>query len=150
MEGAARREYADAAEVMNPEVIGGFPKGKTRKQLKAKKDRAESKVKKAVRDACVDRDSLCRFGEWEWNPLDWHADDLTDNDEGCNGPSEWAHMHARRRSQTRNQAPEIRHDTRYSFQLCRFHHGEYDSHRLLITALTRRGADGPLKFRRAK
>jgi hypothetical protein len=134
---------------MNPEIHGPLLKGKTRKQIKARKDRAEAKVKRHVRRQCELRDNLCRLGEWEWNPLDWHEDTITDNDSGCDGPSEWAHMHAKRRSQTRGQAPEVRHDTAHSLMLCRFHHTEYDAHRLTITALTRRGADGPLKFRRA-
>ena len=68
----------------------------------------------------------------------------------CNGASEWAHMHSRRRSKTRGMSPEHRHDTAHSLMLCHFHHGEYDAKRLIISALTRTGADGPLKFKRTK
>lgn len=131
------------------------PKPKdTIKRLKGRKDRAEAKVAKAVRAACVERDGVCRVNSasaqlgrigdtWSW-------DIATD---GCDGPSEWCHMHIRRRSQTRNQAPEIRHSTRYSFIACRRHHDQYDGRqtpRLLMTALSAKGADGPLKFRRGK
>lgn len=100
----------------------------------------------AVRTACVERDHRCRL----WLPEGCNDDRLLDlfwTD--CDGPSEWAHMHSRRRSQTRNQAPAVRHDAAHSLMLCRFHHLEYDAHRLRITALTRKGADGPLKFQRA-
>ncbi len=122
------------------------PKPAKRKTLKGRKDRAEANVKKTVRAACVKRDGdLCRMttgwgDNYPTRPMPIR----------CDGPSEWAHMHIRRRAQTRNQAPEIRHDTKHSLMLCRFHHGEYDAHRLKITALTRKGADGPLKFTRAK
>ena len=126
-----------------------LPKGKTRKQLKARRDRADARVEQSVRAECVERDGHCRISSWEDHPDDWHADDLQQPDDFSEGPSEHAHMHSRRRSQTRNQAPEIRHDTKHSLMLCRFHHAEYDAHRLLITALSRKGADGPLKFRRA-
>jgi hypothetical protein len=124
-----------------------FPKGRTRKQAKAKKDRSESAVKRAVRKACVDRDGHCRIREWEDHPDDWHADDLAP----CHSFSttgEHAHMHSHRRSQTRGQAAEKRHTTRASLMLCADHHQQYDAHQLRITALTRSGADGPLKFRR--
>ena len=112
-------------------------------RYRAKRRRAEGPVKKAVRAKCVVRDGYCRAAhDWEL----WKSSP-------CEGPSEWAHMHSRRRSQTRNQAPEVRHDTRHSFMACKRHHDQYDGRakpRLYITALTRRGADGPLKFRRAK
>jgi hypothetical protein len=134
---------------MNPEIHGPIGKGKSRKQLKAKAGRAEAKVKKAVRLVCMLRDGDCRICMWENNPEDWQADDLQQPADIWE-PIEWAHMHSRRRSQTRNQAPEIRHDSAHSLMLCRFHHTEYDAHRLIVTALTRKGADGPLKFRMAK
>lgn len=123
------------------------PKGKTRQQIKGRKDRTESKVKKLVRSVCVIRDGRCRV--WK----DTFTMALHDIIGWCEGESQWAHMHSRRRSQTRGQAPDVRHDSRHSFMLCRFHHDAYDARstpRLLITALTRQGADGPLKFRRAK
>lgn len=125
-------------------------KGRTRNSLKAKKDRAEATVKKYVRALCADRDNFCRTRM----PLDGDTAQTADPFltwpwcGRCNGPLEWAHMHVKRRSQTRGQAPEIRHTTKDSLMLCRFHHQEYDAHRLKITALTRRGADGPLRFSR--
>ncbi len=130
------------------------PKPTSRKTLKGRKDRAEAKQVKTVRAICVDRDGKCRVfktiaGEYGgWAILG--ALVQLEMEYLCDGPSEWAHMHSRRRSQTRNQAPEIRHDSAHSLMLCRFHHTEYDAHRLSITALTRKGADGALKFRRAK
>lgn len=130
-----------------------LPKGPTRQRMKGRKARAEQKRKKAVRAACEERDSLCRLGEWEDNPYDWHADEITDNDEGCDGPSEWAHMHVKRRSKTRGLSPEERHSTVYTLMLCRRHHAQYDGRdtpRLLIQCLTDAGADGPMKFWRAE
>lgn len=120
-----------------------LPKGRTRKQIKAKKDRAEATVKKSVRAACVKRDRYCRVGLWTAglkHPPVWLGT--------CAGPAEWAHLHSHRRAQTRGQAAEKRHTTAGSLCLCRFHHAEYDAHRMKITALTRRGADGPLRFSR--
>jgi len=118
------------------------PKGITAR-YRAKRRRAEGPVKKAVRAECVVRDGYCRAAhDWEL----WKSSP-------CEGPSEWAHMHSRRRSQTRNQAPGVRHDTKHSFMACQKHHSEYDgrqSPRLFVTALTDKGADGPLKFRRGK
>lgn len=130
---------------------------KTIRQLKDRKGRAEAKVKKSVRVECVRRDGPCRFGmpSLEAITLDRRAGTMNFAAPGCAGPSEWAHMHSRRRSQTRNQAPEIRHDTQHSLMLCQFHHDQYDGRlppmpRLRITSLTRKGADGPLKFRMGK
>lgn len=114
-----------------------------RKTLKGRKDRAEAKVEKAVRAQCVDRDGYCRIQK----DVAWPVDGQRYT---CDGESQWAHMHARRRSQTRGRDPEVRHSSRYSFMACAFHHSEYDAHRLIITARTRKGADGPLKYRRAK
>jgi len=110
--------------------IGGVacPKGKTRKQLKAAKDRAEMKVIKRVRAQCVVRDGLCRL--MGCGP--------------CSGVSEWCHMHSKRRSQTRNQAPEKRHTTAESFMACTSHHAAYDAHQILVEPLTEKGADGAM------
>lgn len=108
-------------------------KGKTRAQLKAAKDRLEARVKKSVRAICVDRDGHCRAGLHVQTP--------------CAGESQWAHMHEKRRSKTRGQAPEARHMTEWSLMLCRTHHDAYDGRtrpRLFITALTEHGADGML------
>lgn len=128
-----------------------WPKPEPRKRVKARKDRAESLVKRFVRHECVSRDEYCRY--------DVHGYDVFVNDavncepRSCRGPLEWAHMHVKRRSQTRGQAAEIRHTTADSLMLCKLHHDQYDGRtrpRLLITKLTRNGADGPLKFTRAK
>lgn len=107
-----------------------------------------------MRAACVERDGHCRVflaiaAHYEGWAILAALHQIEDGDK-CHSRSEWAHMHSRRRSQTRNQAPEIRHDAAHSLMLCRFHHQEYDAHRLIITALSPKGANGPLKFRRAK
>lgn len=127
------------------------PKPPKRKTLKGRKLRAESKVTQQVRAACVARDGDCRLTAW-LQLSDMHVGNMLADALGrsCGGESEWAHMHSRRRSKTRGMAPEVRHDTQHSLMLCTFHHGEYDAKRLKITALTRKGADGPLKFTRAK
>ncbi len=124
------------------------PKPTKRKTLKGRKDRAETKQKHMVRMLCVARDGDCAL--IAVTPERWK--DVADPMEiiGCRGESEWAHMHSRRRAQTRGMAPEIRHDTAHSLMLCTKHHEDYDQHRLRITALTRKGADGPLKFARPK
>jgi hypothetical protein len=121
-------------------------------RYRAKRRRAEGPVAKSVREKCVDRDSYCRIG----SPYAC-TDDVFDPNiywaSGCSGSSEWCHMHSRRRSQTRNQAPEVRHDTKHSFMACQKHHDQYDgrqSPRLFVTTLTAKGADGPLKFRRGQ
>ncbi len=129
-------------------VFAPQPKPERRTRMKGRKARAESAVKKSVRTKCVDRDGSCRLSQTLNNGRSgdtWTPSALWDK---CHGLSEWAHMHVKRRSQTRGQAPEIRHTTKDSLMLCRFHHQEYDAHRLRITCLTRKGADGSLKFRR--
>ena len=129
------------------------PKGISRKTLKGRKHRAESKVKKSVRAQCVERDGPCRAALYPFGTGSGLGGDVTDIWHECEGLSEWAHLHAKRRSKTRGMAPEDRHDTAHSLMLCKRHHDQYDGRatpRLVITALTRRGADGPLKFRRAK
>jgi hypothetical protein len=127
------------------------PKPPTRKTLKGRKDRAEAKQKHLVRMLCVARDGDCRFGRPSQGGDFKEGSALVPfNYQDCRGESEWAHMHSRRRSQTRGQAPEVRHDTSHSLMLCTKHHQDYDAHKLRITSLTRKGADGPLKFRRAQ
>lgn len=102
-------------------------------QKTAKRRRDEARVEKAVRLKCVDRDGCCVLANWPHSFTD------------CDGPSEWAHFGEKRRAKTRRQPPSVRHTTAGSLLLCRFHHGEYDSRRINITALTVDGADGPLK-----
>lgn len=128
------------------------PKPEPLQRTRNRRRRVEGKVKKSVRAQCVLRDGPCRFGmpSMEAITLDRRAGTMNFASPGCAGPSEWAHMHSRRRSQTRNRAPEIRHDTQHSFMACQRHHDQYDGRqrpRMFVTALTRKGADGPLKFR---
>jgi hypothetical protein len=103
------------------------PKGRTRKRVKARKQRAERAVKQSVRAACVERDGRCRMSS-----------------EDCEGPSEWAHLAGYRRSQTRCMDPETRHDTRTSLMLCRRHHAMEERGALRVTFFTLDGCDGPL------
>ncbi len=119
-------------------------------KARAKRKRADDAVAKAVRAACVERDVWCRvcFNE---RILDVRTPGEAWLD--CAGEPQWTHMHSRRRSQTRNQAADVRHDTKHSFMACQYHHDQYDGRtkpRLFVTALTKAGADGPLKFRRGK
>lgn len=129
---------------MNTELA--FPKPEPRARTKGRKDRAEAKVKTSVRAQCVDRDYTCRVGFSK--SLDVVPRSVWDT--YCEGPDQWAHLHSHRRSQTRGQAATKRHTTAGSLILCAEHHQQYDAHQLRITALTRKGADGPLKFSRAK
>lgn len=135
-------------------MIHPQPKPEPRKRAKGRKDRQEAQIKRLVRAACVLRDGYCvldRGGATDFVRGDVFGAGLGLYD--CAGDSQWCHMHARRRSQTRKQAPEIRHDTAYSFMACQRHHDQYDNKqkpRLFVTALTRAGANGPLKFRLGK
>lgn len=127
-----------------------FPKAEPRKLTKARKERAEARTKKSVRELCVHRDGWCRIFKERFESRSNSSPVVTMLLVGCSGLGEWAHMHMKRRSKTRGQAPDIRHTTKDSLMLCQTHHDQYDAHRLRITALTRKGADGPLKFTRAK
>jgi hypothetical protein len=134
---AREKRVADAARA--------FPKGPTRKAVKAKKDRAEAKVKKTVRQIVADRDINCRAGAWR--VADFHISTSWDRTAGpCHGLLEWAHFGAQRRAYTRGQAPELRHTSGGSLILCKFHHMAYDAGLLKIKALTDAGCDGPLEF----
>ena len=115
------------------------PKPRPRATEKRANRRVEAKIKRQVRETCVKRDGPCRFWtDWAWGRTDTLCI--------CDGPSEWAHLVGRYK--TRGLAPEVRHSTRDSLMLCRFHHAEHHAKRLAITALSERGADGPLEFRR--
>lgn len=128
---------------------------KTRRQLKARQARQETQIKKLTRAACVVRDGDCRLlqaefllyecsmGRVDYLASPWHA-------HNCDAPYEWAHFGDKRRSRTRGQAAEIRHTTAGSLMLCKSAHEAYDAGRLKITALTRHGCDGRLKFALAK
>lgn len=125
------------------------PKPRTRRQVKAKKDRSEDKTKRIVRALCVERDGDCRLGDWEQNPDDWHSDSL--EGDACEGPSQWCHMKHKSRAKTRGQSPQIRHTTADSFMACQKHHAQYDGRqtpRLFIFAFTDLGADAMLSFAR--
>lgn len=124
-----------------------FEKPTKRSTLKARKDRNEVAIKKLVRAACVLRDGHCRMtagrddvfvglSQWIHSP--------------CEASSEWAHFGGKRRARTRGQAAEIRHTSAGSLMLCQIAHRSYDSGKLKITALTKHGCDGRLKFRWSK
>lgn len=102
-------------------------KGRTRRQLKATRDRLEAKVKRDVRAACVERDGGCRLAECG----------------RCEGAIEWCHLGEWKRSKTRGMAPEERHSTRGSFMACTHHHQLYDRGELVIE-YGPDGANGPL------
>lgn len=122
------------------------PKGQipTVKSVKAKAGRSEKKVKVDVRAKCVLRDGDCRIAKAGM------GDEIAGVVGNCDGPPEWAHLEDKRRSKTRGQAPEVRHTTEDSLILCRRHHNRYDGHerpRIGIDKRTKRGADGPLRFK---
>lgn len=117
------------------------PKPEPLKRVRGRKTRAEAKVKSAVRAQCYERDGYCRLF-----PLTRMV--------ACKGGWQWAHLGEKKRFKTRKMAPEVRHTTAGSLILCERHHTMYDGRfvggsrppRLLIEALTERGADGPLRF----
>jgi len=110
-----------------------LPKGRTRRQLKSRRDRLEAKVQRAVRAACVERDGYCRM-------------DRHDAAGHCDGITEWAHLGKWKRCFTRGLSPEHRHHTEGSLMLCQKHHRMYDRHRLTIE-YGQDGANGPLAVR---
>lgn len=111
-----------------------FPKPEKRRTTKARRRREEAAVVQDTREKVAQRDGHCRlagvklFGSC------------------CPLPPEWAHFGGWRRWQTRGLPPEERHRDDRSMMLCRWHHDAYDAHRLLVTALTERGTNGPLRF----
>jgi hypothetical protein len=131
-----------ARERKKQDAARAFPKGPTRKALKAKKGRLERAMMALVRTACVLRDGRCRLS------LHWIVgEDTTDGFMGhCRGQLEWAHFGRYKRARTRNERPQDRHTTHGSLMLCTKHHRDYDAGKLKITALTDRGCDGPLEF----
>lgn len=113
-------------------VAPSLQKPEPRKRVKARKDRAEAKVKQQVRARCVERDGDCRLrGAYGFT---------------CSGDSEWAHLGESRRAHTRGMAPEVRHTTAGSLMLCTGHHRAYDAGRLKVRCLTLKRADGLLGF----
>jgi hypothetical protein len=129
---AREKRVADAARA--------FPKGPTRKAVKAKKGRLEKAMIALVRTACVLRDGRCRL---IWPGVDGDCLSFIPD---CHGQPEWAHFGRYKRARTRNQQPMARHNTQGSLILCLVHHRAYDAGKLKITALTDRGCDGPLEF----
>jgi hypothetical protein len=114
-------------------------------RYRAKRRRAEAPVAKKVREACVERDGVCRYW-WDMFTSPFY-EDVVD----CEGPSQWAHMREASRAKTRGMKPDVRHSTQTSLMLCRVHHDRYDGRQtpsLRISALSVRGADGPLEFSR--
>lgn len=122
-----------------------FAKPEPRRRVKARADRREGEVIKAVRAEVADRDYYCRL---------YRLDDglrglLREMFGACRGRSEWSHYNlSHRRAKTVGRPPEQRHDRRYSLMLCDFHAAEYDENRMHIEATTDRGCDGPLRFER--
>jgi len=119
-----------AGEAVMDYTHSALPKGRTRKQAKATRDRMEAKVKAAVRAACVERDGYCRM-------------DRHDAAGPCDGITEWAHLGEWKRAKTRGLPPEERHHTKGSVMLCRRHHRMYDSGEIVIE-YGPDGANGPL------
>lgn len=121
-------------------------------KARAKRRRAEDKVEKAVRAACVVRDGDCRICHWERNIEDWHEAGVPypDGVDWERGESQWSHLESRAR--TRNMRPDLRHNTKTSVMLCKFHHDRLDGRarpRIRVELQTGEGADGPLTWRTA-
>lgn len=115
------------------------PKPEPRRKSKARKDRKEAAVEKAVRAIVADRDGRCRLESFDPAVRALFG--------ACDGPGEWAHI--LKRSQSRGQAPEIRHASTSSLMLCARHHRGKPSHEMHdfeIEYKTDDGADGPLRF----
>ncbi len=134
-----------ARERKKQDAARAFPKGPTRKAVKAKKGRLEKTMIALVRTACVLRDGHCRF---TFAGQTANQDRVVGQQVVCNGrgQSEWAHFGRYKRARTRNERPQDRHQTAGSLMLCTAHHRAYDAGTLQITALTDRGCDGPLEF----
>lgn len=118
-------------------AAGGISKGIPRKLAKGRRTRGEAKVKKSVRQQCVERDGHCLI--WSRAIAGWML-------ERCDGPSEWAHIGKHRRSLTRGMPAEKRHTTAGSAMLCKRHHDAYDAHAFDIEALDMvKGMDGAFR-----
>ncbi len=118
------------------EKAGGIPKPEAREKTKARKDRGEAAVKKAVRAACERRDGHClakRAGAKD----------------ACAGRSTWAHLAGNRRSQTRGMSPEQRHSTAHTAMLCVHHHAQEESGQARVVYLSKKGADGQVRWKAA-
>jgi hypothetical protein len=112
-------------------MIAPQPKPEPIKRAKARRLRAETKIRQQIRAACVARDGDCRLrGKYGFI---------------CGGASEWAHLGEQRRAKTRGMPPALRHTTAGSLMLCTKHHRAYDACQLQIYHGAD-GADGPLTF----
>ncbi len=137
---AVMSKLAQEMQRLADQLFKRVPAEPSRQVAKGRKVRAEKAVRQDVRADCVVRDGSCRYAKDE--PA--HR---------CQGPSEWAHLGDRKRAHTRGQAPAIRHTTAGSLMLCRWAHNRYDGRQrpaLGISARTRRGADGPLRYKEGK
>ncbi len=111
------------------------PKPGPTAKARAKRRRAERPVVKSVRAQCVERDGYCRLAALS----------------PCNGPSEWAHLGAKKRARTRGMLPEERHTKAGSFMACRRHHQLYDAGLIEIAVIPESygplpyGADAPMR-----
>lgn len=120
------------------------PRGTKRRQ-KNRGKRLESKTAKSVRALCVERDGECLFAT---RGVETRQESLLLGP--CDGPSEWAHVGKHRRCFTRGQAPEVRHTTAGSAQMCRRHHRAYDAHVFdVLPTDSVKGMNGAYRVRRA-
>lgn len=116
-------------------------RGETVKAVKARKGRTEAKVKKDVREQCVERDGFCRVFSFR--------EDVYQRVGSCEGLSQHAHLGKARRCHTRGMDPEARHSTTTSAMLCDRHHDAYDEHKFDLEPVTDKGADGPMRLVKA-
>ena len=116
-------------------VPGAIPKGTPRRIVKARKDRQETTIKRAVRAECVERDGDCIFR---------HGRSYASVVGECRGVSGWMHLEDQKRARTRGMEPTKRHTVAGSAMGCQRHHALYDAGEIRLS-LTERGADGPIR-----
>ena len=131
-----------ALRAVGADAVLAFPKPEPHKKAKARAKRSEKVVESEVRSAVVDRDGYCRFYRLNDTARRHVAAKFTP----CYGKSEWGHLPWKRRSRTRGMAPAVRHQTTGSAMFCKHHHEMVDSYEINVVALTKYGADGPLRF----
>jgi hypothetical protein len=108
----------------------------TVKKVKAQKGRADKATAKSVRQVVDERDGPCIVGPRLKEP--------------CEGASEWAHCHDKRRSKTRGMDPERRHTSASSFKACSRHHKAYDDKQIQVIAKSAAGMNGAYVVRRTR
>lgn len=118
---ALRRYYTEQAAIRKPEPID---------ETTDRKRRADEAQQRKVKKETQARDGFCRLYDHQ---ATFGA---------CVGISEWAHLGNTKRARTRGQAPEVRHTTAGTCQMCSRHHRDYDAGRLSIEPKTKAGADG--------